>query len=152
MSVFSERLRSTMKKNGITQAQLSSLTHIPKSAISQYLSDKFKPRQKRIGIISSALGVNPAWLCGYDALDGITVGAKKISLSEHERAIINAYRTSPDFKKRIDKELAVFSNEGTFDVFRVAKSEDGTVAPTKEEITAARLSRLANAPQTTEDL
>lgn len=149
MSVFSERLRSTMKRQSITQAQLSSLTGIPKSAISQYLSDKFRPRQERTYLISRALGVSAAWLSGYDTTDKYDP-TKKIDLSEAEFAVIKAYRTRPEFRKRVDTELS--TNNATFDIFRAAKSGDGTVAPTSEEISAERLRRLANAPQTTEDL
>ena len=151
MSVFSERLKSTMDKNGITQARLSSLTGIPKSAISQYLSDKFKPRQERIRVISRTLNVSAAWLCGLDDTKRVP-GTKKTDLSEREFEIIHAYRTSPDFKTRVDEALEDTSPDSTYDVFRAAKSEAGTVAPTKEEMTAARLARLANAPQTDEDL
>lgn len=151
MSVFSDRLKSTMKKNGVTQAQLSLLTGIPKSAISQYLSDKFKPRQERIRLISQTLDVSAAWLCGLDDTKRIS-GAKKPALSDSECAIIHAYRTSPDFKARVDEAFTALAPDSTYGVFRAAKSEDGTVAPTKEEITAARLLRLSNAPQTDEDL
>ncbi len=151
MSVFSDRLKSAMDKKGITQAKLSSLTGIPKSAISQYLSDKFKPRQERIRTISSTLNVSAAWLCGLDDTKRIP-DAKKTSLSDSEYAIIHAYRTSPEFKAHVDEALGTILPKSTYGVFRAAKSEDGTVAPANEEMTAARLLRLANAPQTEEDL
>ncbi len=151
MSVFSERLKSTMIKKGITQAQLSLLTGIPKSAISQYLSDKFKPRQERIRIISTTLDISAAWLCGLDDTKHVT-SSKKSALSDRERDIIHAYRSSPKFKLSVDEALDAISLKSTYDVFRAAKSEDGTVPPTNEEMTAARLLRLSNAPQTDEDL
>jgi len=114
MSVFSDRLKSTMDKKGITQAKLSSLTGIPKSAISQYLSDKFKPRQERICTISSTLNVSAAWLCGLDDTKRIP-DAKKTSLSDSEYAIIHAYRTSPEFKARVDEALGIRAAVGARD-------------------------------------
>ena len=39
---------------------------INKSEISQYLSGKFEPGNKKIYVLSIALGVNPLWLMGYD--------------------------------------------------------------------------------------
>ena len=42
--VFVERLSKIMKARGINQKELSSLTGISRSAISQYLSGKFIPK------------------------------------------------------------------------------------------------------------
>lgn len=39
---------------------------INKSEISQYLSGKFEPGNKKIFAMSVALGINPMWLMGYD--------------------------------------------------------------------------------------
>ena len=64
MSVFSERLKEIMDERGITQVTLSEMTDIPKSAICQYLSDRFKPRQDRTYVICRALDTDPAWLMG----------------------------------------------------------------------------------------
>lgn len=154
MSVFSERLKSAMKKSNITQAELSLTTGIPKSALSQYLSDKFKPRRERIYILSRALNVSPAWLSGYDDTAVFHTRGKKISLTDDEYKVIEAYRTSSDFRSKVN---ALFDSEGTssdltFGVFRAAKTNAGTVAPNKEKLTAERLIRLAKAPETDEDI
>lgn len=154
MSVFSKRLKSAMKKSKITQAELSLSTGIPKSAISQYLSDKFKPRQERIYILSRALGVSPAWLSGYDNADTAHTRTETFTLTDREYQIIEAYRTSVDFRAKIDAELLSGNMPEilTFGVFRAAKSKGGKIAPTKEEVTAQRLIRLAKAPETDEDI
>lgn len=148
MSIFSERLKIAMERRGITQMQLSACTEIPKSAISQYLSARFKPKQERVYILSRALDVDPAWLVGYDSRQRKSVKSSSVKLSEHERNLINTYRTRPDFKERIDKIL----NTQTYDIFRAAKSQNGTIAPMHEEISEERLRRLKDAPQTDEDL
>ena len=49
-----------------TQAELCEITGIPKSAMSQYVSGKFVPKQTRIYLLAKALNVNEAWLMGYD--------------------------------------------------------------------------------------
>ena len=63
---FSSRLRLALKQRSMTAAELSDRTRIPKSAISQYLSGAFKPKQDRTHIIAETLRVNDAWLLGYD--------------------------------------------------------------------------------------
>ena len=66
MSTFSERMNKAMDFNNITQSELCRMTGIPKSAISQYLSGSFKPKQDRLLLIANALDVSEAWLLGMD--------------------------------------------------------------------------------------
>ncbi len=66
MTEFSKRLQKAMSVNNISQTELCKKTNIPKSAISQYISGSFKPKQTRTYIIANTLGVNPAWLMGFD--------------------------------------------------------------------------------------
>ena len=55
-----------MRLRNKTQAELCEITGIPKSAMSQYVSGKFAPKQTRIYLLAKALNVNEAWLMGYD--------------------------------------------------------------------------------------
>lgn len=66
MPDFNERLKYAMNLNGLTQSDLCNKTKIPKSAMSQYLSGAFKPKDKRTFLIAKALNVSEAWLMGYD--------------------------------------------------------------------------------------
>ena len=66
MDSFSRRLRMALEMNNLTQAELCEKTKIPKSAISQYLSGEFKPKQNRTHLIAKTLNVSEAWLMGYD--------------------------------------------------------------------------------------
>lgn len=66
MEKFNVRLKEAMTLRGISQTELCQLTNIPKSAVSQYLSGNFKPKQTRTYILSEVLRVSPAWLMGYD--------------------------------------------------------------------------------------
>lgn len=65
-SKFKDRLKEAMENMGISQAKLVQLTNIPKSAMSQYLSGAFVPKQERLSILAQALNVQEAWLLGYD--------------------------------------------------------------------------------------
>ena len=60
------RIKEAMHLRNKTQAELCEITGIPKSAMSQYVSGKFAPKQTRIYLLAKALNVNEAWLMGYD--------------------------------------------------------------------------------------
>ena len=66
MAEFHKQLLKAMDLKGITQKELCKKTNIPKSAMSQYMSGKFKPKQKRTYLLAKALDVNEAWLMGFD--------------------------------------------------------------------------------------
>ena len=66
VSSFAERLREAMTLRQMKQADLCRATGIPKSAMSQYLSGAFLPKQDRLWALAHALQVNEAWLMGYD--------------------------------------------------------------------------------------
>lgn len=60
------RLKRALNIRNMKQSELSEKTKIPKSAISQYVSGAFEPRQDRIYLISNALNIDEAWLMGFD--------------------------------------------------------------------------------------
>jgi transcriptional regulator with XRE-family HTH domain len=43
-----DRLRQALRERGVKQSELCEMTKIPKSAISQYVSGAFEPKQDRI--------------------------------------------------------------------------------------------------------
>ena len=65
-NIFTERLQKAMDIRGIKQVELVEKTGISKSAISQYLSGAFVPKQKNTYKLADALNVDPAWLMGKD--------------------------------------------------------------------------------------
>lgn len=60
------KLKQAMEEKGISQADLVRLTGISKGSISQYLSGKNIPRQKKLNAIANALNVSPEWLTEGD--------------------------------------------------------------------------------------
>lgn len=75
---FNMRLKKAMNIRAITQSELCEKTGIPKSAMSQYISGNFKPKQNRTHSLAKALDVNEAWLMGYD------VPMERQSISEQD--------------------------------------------------------------------
>lgn len=62
----SVRLKQALKLRDMKQSELSQYSHVPKSAISQYVSGKFEPKQDRIELFAKILDVSEVWLMGYD--------------------------------------------------------------------------------------
>ena len=63
---FSKRLQMGLDYAHMSQVELSKATGTSKSAISQYISGAFAPKQDRTYLIAQALGVPEAWLMGYE--------------------------------------------------------------------------------------
>lgn len=122
MNSFSKRLKETMLNRGITQSELSSITSIRASSISDWLNDKYSPKQDKIAIIAKALNVSPAWLMGYGESEEI-----KGYYDDPEAAeFAEEARTNPDIRvlfsatKGISKE----SLQKTIDFVKFLKSQE----------------------------
>lgn len=64
--LFSQRLKKALEELNVTQTELCKRTDIPKSAMSQYVSGNFQPKQDRLYKIADSLNISPAWLMGYE--------------------------------------------------------------------------------------
>lgn len=62
----SNRIKEALQAKNMKAIELSKKTGISKSMISEYLHDKYTPKQNNLFLIAKALGVSPAWLMGYD--------------------------------------------------------------------------------------
>lgn len=62
-----ERMKLTMREKQVTQAELSKRTGIRASSISDYLNNRYEPKQDKIYLIAEALQVDPAWLSGRES-------------------------------------------------------------------------------------
>lgn len=60
------RIKLGLKLRNLKQSELCEMTGIPKSAMSQYISGAFKPKQDRVYLIAKALNTSEAWIMGYD--------------------------------------------------------------------------------------
>ena len=89
---FANNLKTVMAEQNINQADLSSLTGIGKSSLSQYLSGKNVPHKKRIQEIATALGITPSRLTvdmrvSHEELPPILPCRQKISIEEAARRL-----------------------------------------------------------------
>jgi transcriptional regulator with XRE-family HTH domain len=73
---FSEQLKKAMVERNITQAELSALTGIGKSSISQYISGKNEPKEIPLNKIAEALDCSVAFLNGETQCSDMTIDPK----------------------------------------------------------------------------
>lgn len=143
---FHQQIKKAMALKNITQSELCLKTGIPKSAMSQYISGAFKPKQERTYLIAKALNVNEAWLMGYD--DVSMESSEKINLMEeavnneppltpHEKKVITAYRNRPEMQPAVDTLLGVEKDKSELIKVQVAARSNKNTKPHYEYITKA---------------
>lgn len=93
----SDRMALALELRGMKQSELCIKTGIPKSAISQYISGEFKPKQDRVFLIAKALDVDEAWLMGYDVPmeQQKEVSPDKPELTEGEKVLLDLFNRVP---------------------------------------------------------
>ena len=94
----SERIATALAIRNMKQSELCERTKIPKSAISQYISGAFEPKQDRIYLIARELDVSEAWLMGYDVpmeRDKKT-SPNESQLTEGEKMVLELFRKIPE--------------------------------------------------------
>lgn len=104
VATCAERIRAALTIKGMKQSDLCRLTKIPKSALSQYISGAFEPKQDRIYLMAQALNVSEAWLMGLDV--PMERQAKKTSpeepqLTEGEKILLDLFRRVPEDKQEL---------------------------------------------------
>lgn len=108
----STRIARALAIRGMRQSELCEKTGIPKSAISQYISGAFLPKQDRTFLIAEALNVDPVWLMGYDVPMEKKEEAKQNNisptepqLSEGEKLMLELFRLIPEDRQPAALEL-----------------------------------------------
>lgn len=89
-----DRLREALADRGMKPIELAEKTDVPKSMVSYYLSGKSVPKADRIYKMAHALGVNEAWLLGYDVPKVRTPEQKK---NDTLVDVVSKLRNDPDF-------------------------------------------------------
>ena len=99
----SARLAKALAIRGMKQSELCEKTKIPKSAISQYLSGLFEPKQDRLYIIAQALNVDPVWLMGFDVpMEKANENSpSEPSLTEGEKVLLDLFNRVPEDKQQL---------------------------------------------------
>ena len=109
----SRRIKQALLARGMKQSELCEKTKIPKSALSEYISGVYEPKQDRLLLIAQALNVDPVWLMGFDVpmekVEEIYPG--ELQLSEVEKEVLRIFRLIPEEQQRVFLEMGrVFAN------------------------------------------
>jgi transcriptional regulator with XRE-family HTH domain len=92
----SSRIYYALTLRKMKQSELCARTGIPKSAMSQYISGAFEPKQDRIFLIAEALNVSEAWLMGYDVpMERQQIATDK-NLTDGEKLLLDLFRQVPE--------------------------------------------------------
>lgn len=81
MSSFSDALKKVMKEKNINQVDLAKTAGIAQSSISDYLNDRYQPKQDKILALANALGCSPSLLLGVEP-------KQKTSIPEKSKEIL----------------------------------------------------------------
>lgn len=65
-STFANRLNSLLSELNMTKAELSRRTGIQPSSISDWCNGLYEAKQDKVDLLSNVLGVDPAYLMGFD--------------------------------------------------------------------------------------
>lgn len=96
------RIKEALYLRGMRQVELCEITKIPKSALSQYISGSFEPKQDRIYLIAKALDVSEAWLMGYDVpMEKEKNPPDEPKLSEGEEVLLDLFRRVPNEQQQL---------------------------------------------------
>lgn len=103
VATCADRIKTALLIKGLKQSDLVRLTKIPKSAISQYISGAFEPKQDRVYLISKALNVSEAWLMGLDVPmeRAQPQSPDNKPLTEGEQILLNLFRRVPEEQQQL---------------------------------------------------
>ena len=109
MNEFQYRLQKAIAEKGITASELSRLSGVGKSDISNYINGVYVAKQDKCFLLAEALGVDPGWLMtGDEPVDKHITN----TVSTNEAKIISGGidRMPPDKREQALKVMqAIFS-------------------------------------------
>ena len=101
VSTFAMRLTELMEKKGLTKTDLAKLSGVNKSNITRYLRGDYKAKQDVVYQIAQRLGVDPAWLMGYDIpMGGEPQKAAPLELAPEEGHLVRLWRRADEIDQK----------------------------------------------------
>lgn len=99
----STRIKKALSIRGMKQSEICEKTKIPKSALSEYISGAYEPKQDRLFLIAQALEVDPVWLMGFDVPmeKEKKIPPSELSLTEGEQTMLELFRLVPEDKQKL---------------------------------------------------
>ena len=89
------RIEQALNTRGMKRIELAEKTGISKATISNWINQKYQPKQESLFKLAKVLEVSEMWLAGYDATMERPVEQKK---SDELAQLIHSMRTDDDLK------------------------------------------------------
>lgn len=107
MTVY-DRIRILREKNGMSQQELANRVGFKTaSAINKIELGLRDISQTKLSEFAKALGTTPGYLMGWE--NTVPPAPDTDSLTDHEKAVITAYRAKPEMQMAVDTLLGVSS-------------------------------------------
>ena len=114
MNEFQYRLQKMIAERGITASELSRMSGVGKSDISNYINGVYIPKQNKVYMLAHALGVDPGWLMTGDEPPRVQTIPEELYMlpPDHEELILlDAWRNSSDWQKSAVRKLLNMKEE-----------------------------------------
>lgn len=115
----SDRLKEIMAKKGLRQIDILNKAipfckkynvKLGRNDLSQYISGKVEPSQKKLTVLAEALEVSEAWLLGYDPME-YAQKQKIILFRETFKELLNYYKiTKEEFSQKANIDIKEINN------------------------------------------
>ena len=101
MKSFKDRLHEAIIQVGITASELSKISGVGKSDISNYMKGKYLPKQDKCYLLASALNVDAGWLMtGVEPREEVrSISLHKNEQTEEEKVIDAYWKAEPIYRE-----------------------------------------------------
>lgn len=140
---IAKALKRLRLQSGLTADQVGKLVGRSGKTVNAWENNRGQPDAEMLMLLCDIYNVS-------DILAEFREDAKEaFAVSEHEKAVITAYRSNSDMQSAVDRLLGV-GEEKKITLYKAARSDDGE-EDGYVELTQEQIDRLINAPETDDD-
>lgn len=120
-----DKIKALRLEKGLTLEQLGDKVGVGKSTVRKWEDGLIQNmRRDKIAKLASALDTTPAYLMGWEEMSP-DKPSDDLSLNDHERDLILAYRSKPAMQAAVDTLLGLASSSSPSGSGYICKSNDG---------------------------
>lgn len=143
-----DRIKTMRNERKLKQAELAAILGVSPSTVGMYEQNRREPDDKTKIAICKYFDISMDYLVG--TAENKEKPIYEDELTEHEQKLLRAYRTQPEVQVAVDRILGI-QNENKILLFNAASSESNR-QPKITPISSERLEKIANAPETDQNL
>lgn len=147
--ITASRLNEALDDANITAQELSDLTGISKSSISQYRSGRCIPKREGAEKIGMILQVSPLWLLGFDVLKHPLEGNKEVEIQTESQTIPEENVVVGERIKTRRKQLGITQQELADKLGYKGRSSINKIELSKRNLPPKKIKQIADMLLTT---